>query len=105
SVESSISTETHLPTLHDALPIFDAKAEANYKQGNAEARVLAERLEAEAGGQSKLGLAKAEAAKAMGEAEADAVGRRMAAEAEGRSEEQRLNSSHVKHSYAVFCLK
>lgn len=63
--------------------VIEAKADANYKQGNADARVLAERLAAEAEGEAKLGQARASAAEAMGSAEASAVGKRMAAEAEG----------------------
>ena len=63
--------------------VIEAKADANYKQGNADARVLAEKLEAEASGTGKMGQAKADATKAMGEAEADAIGRKMSAEAEG----------------------
>ena len=63
--------------------VIEAKADANYRQGNADARVLAEKLEAEASGAGKMGQAKADATKAMGEAEADAIGRKMTAEAEG----------------------
>ena len=70
-----------MPTLEDAKP--EAKADANYRQGNADARVLAEKLEAEASGAGKMGQAKADATKAMGEAEADAIGKKMSAEAEG----------------------
>lgn len=63
--------------------VLEAKAEATYKQGSANARALAERLEAEAGGQAKMGQAKAESTLAMGKAEAESIGAKMAAEAEG----------------------
>lgn len=77
-----IKAERAAPGLAEAR-VIEAKAEANYKQGNADARVLSERLAAEAEGESKLGAARASATEAMGMAEATAVGKRMAAEAEG----------------------
>jgi hypothetical protein len=74
--------------------VIEAKAQANYKQGSADAKVLAERLAAEAEGKAQLGRAEAEnkaqmgraqadATQAMGDAEATSIGKRMAAEAEG----------------------
>ena len=66
--------------------VQEAKAEATYKEGNAAARVTAERLTAEAEGRAKMGDAEAGATRAMGEAEAFAVGSKMKAEAEGLTE-------------------
>lgn len=63
--------------------VLEAKAEASYKQGNADARVLAERMAAEAQGQAAVGQALASVTSAQGSAEAGAVGDRMMAEARG----------------------
>ncbi|GGO23685.1 hypothetical protein [Deinococcus humi] len=63
--------------------VLEAKAEASYKQGNADARVLAERMAAEAQGQAAVGQALASITSAQGSAEAGAVSDRMMAEARG----------------------
>lgn len=63
--------------------VLEAKADATYKQGNADARVLTERLTAEAEGAQKLGQANASATQAMGDAEASNIAKKMSAEAEG----------------------
>src|SRR5438874_10005057 len=44
-------------------------------------------------------------ARSLGDAEVEAFAERWSVSPEARSEEQRLNSSHVEISYAVFCLK
>ncbi|MFC6592934.1 hypothetical protein ACFP81_14305 [Deinococcus lacus] len=63
--------------------VLEARAEAAYKQGSAEARALAERLAAQAEGESRMGQARAAATEALGAAEAGATLRKMSAEAEG----------------------
>lgn len=63
--------------------VLEAKAEASYKQGSAEARALAEKLAAQAEGESRMGQARAAAAEALGHAEASATSQKMSAEAEG----------------------
>ena len=62
---------------------MEVKAEAIYKQGNAEARVLAERMAAEAEGEAKLGQARATSVESVGTAEANVTARKLTAEAEG----------------------
>lgn len=77
-----IKAEQAAPGLAEAM-VQEARANAAYKQGNAEARVTAERLAAEAEGREKMGLAEATATRSMGEAEAVAISGKMMAEAEG----------------------
>ena len=62
---------------------MEAKADAVYKQGSAEARVLAERLTAEAEGEARLGQARATSVESVGVAEATVTARKLTAEAEG----------------------
>lgn len=77
-----VKAEQAAPGLAEAM-VQEARANAAYKQGNAEARVTSERLAAEAEGRGKMGQAEADATRAMGEAEAIAIGGKMKAEAAG----------------------
>ncbi|WP_125720476.1 SPFH domain-containing protein [Pseudoalteromonas rubra] len=80
--------------------VIKAKAQANALQGESDAKVLQQRLEAEAHGKRDIGLAEAEVQTAMadamekqGEAEAINLERRMSAEAKGLEEKlQALNA-------------
>ncbi|TMP42396.1 hypothetical protein CWB96_11470 [Pseudoalteromonas citrea] len=73
--------------------VIKAKAEANEAHGASEAKVLRQKLEAEATGKREIGFADAEVQSAMaeslekqGEAEAASLERRMSAEAKGLEE-------------------
>lgn len=78
----AIKVEQSAPGLAE-VTVQEAKAVAVEKMGKAEARVLAERLGAEAEGHQKQGLAQANSTEAIGIAEADATLKKMSAEAEG----------------------
>lgn len=63
--------------------MLEAQAAAKEKDGLAEAKVLAEKLGAQARGEEQLGAAKAKATKDQGSAEAEVLLQRLNAEAEG----------------------
>ncbi|WP_440055310.1 SPFH domain-containing protein [Pseudoalteromonas sp. T1lg65] len=94
--------------------VIKAKAEANAKQGESDAQVMQQKLEAEARGKRDIGLAEAEVQTAMadaiekqGEAEAANLERRMSAEAKGLEEKlQALNAmSKEARDYESFTLQ
>ena len=63
--------------------VLEAQAAAKEKDGLAEAKVLEEKLGAQARGEQQLGAAKAQATKDLGTSEADVLLQRLNAEAEG----------------------
>src|SRR5690606_41308636 len=90
-------TESYTLSLHDALPIFDAGREcrrevvtATQRHGEAARHFL--RVDVLDAG---LGLELVGQARARAQVQVETVDRKST----------RLNSSHVKISYAVFCLK
>ncbi|NUZ09796.1 hypothetical protein HUZ36_03265 [Pseudoalteromonas sp. McH1-7] len=94
--------------------IIKAKATANALQGETEAQVLRQRLEAEAQGKRDIGMAEAEVQTAMadaiekqGEAEAINLERRMSAEAKGLTEKlEALNKmDNDAREYEAFTLQ
>src|SRR5690606_39839058 len=96
SLGDASTTVTYTLSLHDALPIFQNER-AGLGAGGGSRGVMVTpgtiggNLEKRAGDFVKAKSAKAKAKPKPKE--------------KGRSEEHRLNSSHVKISYAVFCLK
>src|SRR2546427_6560458 len=85
--------------------VIEATADANEKQGLADAKVLEERLLAQARGEAQVGATKATVTRDVGMSEADVLRDKLYAEAKGDRKSTRLNSSHSQISYAVFCLK
>src|SRR5207253_9421052 len=92
------TTEIYTLSLHDALPIWDIRKkiiESLFVQGNAKALVAIAKTEKD----PQLKKKAIEQLSVMNSKEGTELFEEM------RSEEQRLNSSHVAISYAVFCLK
>src|SRR5690606_41751923 len=97
SFSTTSSSANYTPSLHDALPISDA-------QEGAPLRVRREHADAA----RARGLRGAGRPSVLGERLARRPHRRLRAPSQPVHEDRkstRLNSSHVKISYAVFCLK
>src|SRR5690606_40276870 len=95
------STATYSLSLHDALPIYMAQRRLDQREGDAGIGRLAP-AEAEAFPQQAHDLGDAGIGIGIGGAAADHHQRGLMAR---DRKSTRLNSSHVKISYAVFCLK
>src|SRR5690606_42047034 len=95
-LDAPAPTESYTPSLHDALPIFDGgglhAGQAVRPPGGRAGHVHGQQVRA-AGTQLVDGALREHPAVADD------------ADAEGDRKSTRLNSSHVKISYAVFCLK
>src|SRR5436309_12650447 len=91
------TTEIYTLSLHDALPICLAGADASAGAHAASANTVAQNL--------RRTRSRAESREALATAKAIANDQQNLASLDKDRKSTRLNSSHVKISYAVFCLK